>query len=816
MRRLRLLLLLVAFRAYAAGHDVTPMAIGPMPNATASPAVASNGQTFITVWTMPAAVGSHLFAARADSNAKPIESNAIWLATEDGLAGTPQLVPFGSNFVAAWRSGLVVLAIEITPELQVIRRFTLPAFGEIAWNGESFAIVSIEKSYGTVTFADRNGTQLKQISINSYGNQRARVAAAGDGFVVVSFVSGVAATGINSAGEVAWTRELMPRTLYPQPQTTIASLASNGAETLVTWIVGNSDVHPDTLEYAILRRDGASAKRATLIPELSVMDIQASLSSVWHRDRFILGALVAEPPPPLQYALVVYQIAGSGDLAYPEALNYGVDSLPAFASNGTALYAAAAEKFDSPRTSETFGGWITGGSFTLDNTWVRNLLSRGARRQLGPRVAAGTSTAMALWVDQTLGESLLASASLRFEGVAGAIEASMPMRSFDRYDIAFGGGIYLAAFVQDNRLYGRRYTAAAVAIDNQPFLISSDVIAQFDVSIAFDGQRFLVAWTRPNAIAAAFVTPDAQVSEARTLVVASQSLATPIRPRVAWSGREFLVVFEGLGSTYPWMFGPTPNTRALRLSQDGSVIGVPAVVTQIAVGQSIASDGRGFLVVSDSYSGDTFARYVRIENDTLVVGPAISLGPASRSSVTFNGVDFVVSSKQTLFHQQWLQLAHVSPTGFISQRRAVEVARSPGADRPAIATLPSGESIVLVSEEPLIIGIARVRSYLESEIPLLPAVPAAPIIKSATITASTATVEWEPSEGATGYAIYTSTGSTFFSLGPIGPFPTHRAVVYHSGAKTMVIRVVAYNAAGTSAPADVAVAHPPRRRAVGR
>ena len=802
-----LALALSASSLLAAGHDVTPMAIGPMPNATASPAVASNGQTFITVWTMPAALGSHLFAARADSNAKPIESNAIWLATEDGLGGTPQLVRFGSNFVAAWRSGAVVLAIEITPELQVIRRFTLPAFGEIAWNGQTFAIVSVEYSYSTVTFADRDGTQQKQISIDNYGNQRARIAAAGDGFVVVSSVSGVAATGINAAGEVAWTRVLMTRTLYPEPQTTIASVASNGAETLVTWIVGNSDVHPDTLEYTLLRRDGAIAKRATLIPELSVVDIQASLSSVWHRDRFIIGALVAEPPPPLQHALVVYQVGGSGELAYAEALNYGVDSVPAFASNGTALYAAAAEKFDSPRTSETFGGWITGGSFTLDNTWVRNLLSRGARRQVGPRVAASGSDAMALWIDQTLGESLLASAALRFDGVAAATDASIPMRSYDRYDIAYGGGIFLAAFIQGDKLYGRRYSPAGTAIDKQPFLIRDRGVYQYDVGIAFNGQRFLLAWSESYSVMTATVSASAEVSAA-TMVAGSNS-PQPVGSHLAWNGREFLLAYEAMSTSIILPYMPQPG-RILRLTPEGKPIGSSAVLSEFVSGLNVASDGRGYLVVVDAYP-DTVARYVSVENDALVVGAPVRLWSSGRSAVAFNGLDFVVTAKQSLFHQQWLQIAHVSPTGFVNQRRAVEVARSPGSiDRPAVAS-SGGESIVVVSEEQMIVGVARVRSYLEREMPLLPNVPSAPVIRNATITATSITVEWGPSEGATGYAVSTPAGAS-----AAGPFPTHRAVITNYGAQTATVRVVAFNAAGTSAAAEMVVTHPPRRRTAGR
>ncbi len=62
-------------------------------------------------------------------------------------------------------------------------------------------------------------------------------------------------------------------------------------------------------------------------------------------------------------------------------------------------------------------------------------------------------------------------------------------------NVAFGGGIYLVAWSDNDNIWGSRIKPDGTLLDPGGFLICSDSGQQIDPSIASDGHRFLVTWT---------------------------------------------------------------------------------------------------------------------------------------------------------------------------------------------------------------------------------------------------------------------------------------------------------------------------------
>jgi len=59
---------LVATSSLAAGHDLAPLAFGPTAYQVTNPVVATNGQTFLSLWTMSTYLsGDYIYGSIADA-----------------------------------------------------------------------------------------------------------------------------------------------------------------------------------------------------------------------------------------------------------------------------------------------------------------------------------------------------------------------------------------------------------------------------------------------------------------------------------------------------------------------------------------------------------------------------------------------------------------------------------------------------------------------------------------------------------------------------------------------------------------------------
>jgi len=150
--------------------------------------------------------------------------------------------------------------------------------------------------------------------------------------------------------------------------------------------------------------------------------------------------------------------------------------------------------------------------------------------------------------------------------------------------VAYGNGVYLVVW-QSGRLapgdirkgltmigdiVGCRVDASGRVLDERPIVICGAPDAQEKPRVAFDGRNFLVVWQdlrngRDWDVYAARVSPEGKVLDPDGIAV-SAGPHNQALPRVAWDGKTFVVVWQDFRS------GKLYEVYAARIDSDGRVI----------------------------------------------------------------------------------------------------------------------------------------------------------------------------------------------------------------------------------------------------
>jgi hypothetical protein len=211
-------------------------------------------------------------------------------------------------------------------------------------------------------------------------------------------------------------------------------------------------------------------------------------------------------------------------------------------------------------------------------------------------------------------------------------------------------------------LAGESQTAtgpAAINVGDEFFLLEGGPGrgVQGTPHVAYGKGLYLVVWREgwhgkggKARIYAARVSPQGKVLDPKGIEVAPAEAGVQERPRVAYGGGVFLVVWQDLrnGKDYDVLAARIdPHGRVL----DASPIGV-AVGPRTQVLPDVASDGDGFLVVWQGLQGEEtayrgFAATVSREG---TVGPAIETGATPQPKIAWNGRSYLAAyGSQTVF-----------------------------------------------------------------------------------------------------------------------------------------------------------------------
>ena len=176
--------------------------------------------------------------------------------------------------------------------------------------------------------------------------------------------------------------------------------------------------------------------------------------------------------------------------------------------------------------------------------------------------------------------------------------------------------------------------------------------SQWDPAAAFDGKgTYLVVWSDGTGnwggdadIHGVRLKADGTVVDAKPIIIA-KAKDFQKRPRVAWSGSEWLVVWQD------WRSGKSYDIYAARVSGDGKVLDPEGVAVCTEKGDqvfpAVASDGAGgSLVVWADYRAGNYDIWGTALNDGKAGAPAALIAAAGDqmgSSVAWTGKQYLVA-----------------------------------------------------------------------------------------------------------------------------------------------------------------------------
>jgi len=639
------LLLGIALHARAAERLLTPPAFEPMMAYHSTPALATDGTSFLAAWVAtPRDRTPMLMVQRLDAPAPPRA-----LVTDAQLQfGAADLVWSNGSYLLVWNRGTELHAMRLDRDGQPLGdRIVATDLRDpiVAAGGAATLVIarnSVKNEIAALTLDAADGV-VKRRTIWSYASPLCDVVARDGGFTAaIADPGGLFAMRFDAAGEAldAAPRLMMPSSHSSTPNA--VALASRGADTLVVWSMtlyrGPSDFFA-----ALLPPSGDPSAPATLPhPDANVGAIDAVRDGDGYSVVFSSGTSFDETPV-VRHLQALRLTAGGTAASTPLRVttdDASIEWLCRLARNGSGYAVTGISSSGDLVTTERVTAITTP---RLGDAAAPADLSRGATSQSGPSIASDGSGYLAAWLERSLTRDQIRAVPLDRNGEPGA----QPVTLFDSHfsytsepKVVFGGGLYLVAWEVDGAAWGMRLDAAGRALDAAPVRLSGTLGADppmFDVTATPGG--FFIVWTRLSSIYGAALTgplpaPPQKLTEhvpAHPTDVVFES-----DPHVAFNGEVFLLTY---GSTVVTICGNPPcasqtTWQALRLDATGRPLDAAPRALDAPVA-SIASDGRDFAVVEAG-------RLLRIDARTLSPTARIDIGGLQR--IVWNGRRYVAVS----------------------------------------------------------------------------------------------------------------------------------------------------------------------------
>lgn len=836
-------MLLVVSSALHAGTDIEARPPAVAPYTTAYQVVAFSGDRFLTVWRSEMReAGSHLLGALSDRNGHLISDVAFPIGMFN-QATWIELVAVDRGWAVFWANTYseavtYMATVDENGTVTARRRLSLPRHegATVAWNGRHFLVAMQHPAFPTRTASavllDREGNTFgSAIALDPAASNTLAVVAAGEMFVVILPTERgmVAQYRITSDGDVVVHR-------FEQ---------RGGANSLVAMHIGGGDVlavrrlagTQNVLESAIFSADGTRTpvRRLTLTSSetlwLAGVTGDGSSRSAF---RLWLRGWSSREQRPITWTV---PLDPARDVVDPDVttLTDAVGANPRVATSGNVVVITGSERISESRTD------IRTTAFTANDTLLHSeVVSRLPARQFEPRIG-GAGAFLAAWTASLPSGSSLRAAQLDPSGAPAGVAAIADDAVLGSEELGWNGVGYLLVWWRGRSLLATRITASGQSLDPTPISVasvSSDHGGRAKAAVTWAGDRWLVAWISDYKMHIAAVTPSGIAAPPRELAfpvpIPNDWRRAPGPLTLAFDGRKVLIAWYEFQTSSSCAFPclPFAETYAALLDPSGAPLGTSVLhIRSDAAHISVASSGREFLVLTEGRT-DATVTIIHASESVLTTATTRELfafpGPV-RGDVAWDGSEYVVAVRYSAFisdsrypFPSYVALRRLNAAGVevgVPRARTIDLLDSvaaPGVAAPSVAGGPSGAVIVLHEARPG--DSARVAAYGERELPLLPAVPAAPAVVSAWRLDNTALeLTWEAAAGADGYIIETALSADHFARNAVLPGNLRTATVSTFGTN-LPVRVRAFNAGGLGAPSALTTPRerPLRRRATRR
>jgi hypothetical protein len=807
-------LLLMALPALGAGRDVTTPTFGSTPYAVRTPVIATNGMTFLTLWTVeiPTA-GPYVFGSLAD--------DAGTIITPVAFVVVPHV---RVEAVFASRSNYVALVMDENYEYRIAtlspegRQISLSAgtrravrnYPHVAFDGQHFFVIDIDSNsddHGVAYLIDLQGN-IDELTLWPYdslnGTAYDVVFVPNSGFVVITvsreglFLQHFAGSGF----------ALSPKKrISAGYDASLLSIAWNGDSFLIASAAFCCDIGVVAVssDGSIIARSSIAARNMT------------SLAIEWNGDAYVVVGQgyemnfacrfdergnALDPPVPLLYPIAGYlplSVSSNGKTVMTVGANFQPPSV-------------LAARLDIDSHSIHPGGL--------------KMLSNTLRRQSVDDIATDGLNFVATWTDQaSASDERRSGTSLSPDGVAldpwptDLDQNAAPYGQIAGYahphsSVAFGKSMYLVVTERGSDIVARRVVPGVGILDSNPILIGTFGELS-DRAVAWNGKQFMVAWKHGGDSRATFIDEDGVVSEAKKI---------PNAGSTAWDGQHFFIaslyyITSGTNCTCPW---PVGGVQVDRLAIDGTPVDSIRIPAWAATDVHVASGAQESLVVIDAgsyWSSTSVLAYALHSDNILKVDPPINVftwfGQVT-SDVAWNGNSYTVAWHAGYGPQWWLSTAHVIASKPVIDRVTTPAGAAEANASPAIAVNRNGRALVIVSDVLPADGVARAHVFSDDDKGFTP-VPRAPrtprIISVVTTKDHFTTVTWESDDAdVAGFQFEFDTASYVLRSGIPATFRS--STFYSFYMKSLRIR--AFNVGGVSDPSPTfSTTPPPRHRAAG-
>ena len=585
------------------------------------PAVAFNGTSFLVVWTDDSSGVPQVYGARIGPDGALLDPEAIPIAAEGNSRQYPAVASDGQDFLVVWTLNSTdadIYAARIAANGTVLDPEGIPirtgpvdqSRPAIAFDGTYYLVVWQDDRNTSDIYGARvspSGAVLDSagiaISTNPCAQAYPAIAPGSAGWLVVweddrNEYPDIFGARVTREGIVRDTLGI-PISVDPSYQNR-PSVAYEGARFLVAWRDRRSEfyyqIYGARVSSAGQVLDSAGiaiAVRDSLQENPAVTSDGTDFRVAWDASSAVRAGVFTSRVSPTGRVL---------DSAGIE-VSFGTNAQrnPAVAHDDVNFLAVWQDYRANPNC-DIRAARVSPSGVVLDPVGIP--VSAAANDQLSPTVAFGGTDYLAVWQDGRTSPYRLFGARitpagqvLDTQGIAlvGARPSAQSLPA-----IAFGSSDYLLAWqdVRSDGIYAARVNQSGVVLDTAGIAVTG--VSRYP-AIAFDGANFLLAWSNLSGssdIFAARVTLAGQVLDSTGIVV-SNAAHSQSHPAVAFDGANFLVVWDDLrNDSFSRIYGA-------RVSPDGQLLDSAGI--RISDGParetypSVVRDGTNSLVVWTDY-----------------------------------------------------------------------------------------------------------------------------------------------------------------------------------------------------------------------
>lgn len=595
MRNLLILLSLIPTALFAIWQPEVQATVpfpGPAALSQHSPAVASDGESWLVVWTHQGKILGAL--VRPDGS---LQSSIPIVIDEDGNAANPAVIWNGERYLVVWRSAFFYLRAQwVSREGETIGG--LIAAGDnslgygpsLASNGSETLVLGWQ-SNGMIVRRDGSKVPVPQQSL---GFRPTDVASDGESFFIVGnggehpYPLWIAR--VSASGEILWRRSLPLRLQN-------SSIVWTGTNFLV---LGRADdtsplaVRVSTAGDAIGEPFAIAGPRA-----LGRVSLEraggGSVLATWEIDGGLVRLLRIEPND------VVLEEDAARDGFHPALAGADGAHLLVWAGAEAILHqrvTASGDPLEEPR-----------------------LTAWSARDQGRPAVVATDAGFFAAWEERgELGARVVAGPLRARPTVVQAAVASSQMYQFDPA-LASSGDVVAVLWKDGGQAAAQRFTPHGVSLDQEPIELgplTSSYYPNEMVAAAWTGRYFLLAWSSPTGLQYVRMTREGIVLDAEPMVVPQSARSAgstdfralaQVEPNFSVGHDQLFLAWQSSLSVGLCMIlcpapPPPPRIEGVRLDEEGMILDSSPIVLSPGEGSGefdpeVASDGESFLVLWD-------------------------------------------------------------------------------------------------------------------------------------------------------------------------------------------------------------------------